>query len=202
MSIVRSTSYDQLEILDSIKKLHCGEFEADISYGKGGFYKGGNSPKLKFDIDPQNSEVIKASSTDLPLEDNSLNSLVFDPPFLTYIKKGRAGNGSMIMANQFSGYWHYSELEQHYKETLIESARVLKKGGVMVFKCQDIIHNHKMHATHINTVNWAVESGFRLLDLFILTAKNRIPVKPHKTTPSKQRHARVHHCYFLVLKRV
>jgi hypothetical protein len=51
-----------------------------------------------------------------------------------------------------------------------------------------------MHATHVNVCNWAEHEGFRLLDLFILPAKSRMP-GPQKGT---QRHARVFHSYFLV----
>ena len=38
------------------------------------------------------------------LDDSTLNSIVFDPPFLTYVRAARKGNGSMIMSNRFSGY--------------------------------------------------------------------------------------------------
>lgn len=67
----------------------------------------------------------------------------------------------------------------------------------MVFKCQDIIHNHRMHCTHYNVIKWAECEGFRLVDLFILTAKSRMP-GPQK---GKQRHARVWHSYFLVFEK-
>jgi len=102
------------------------------------------------------------------------------------------------MSRRFSGYYSYDELSDSYKATLYEAARVLQRGGVLVFKCQDLIHNHRMHATHVNSIRWAEQAGFRLLDIFVLAAKNRMP-SPQKGT---QRHARVHHSYFLVLKKV
>jgi hypothetical protein len=74
---------------------------------------------------------------------------------------------------------------------------VLKKGGKLVFKCQDIIHNHAMHCTHNRVINMAEIEGFRLLDLFILPARSRMP-GPQKGT---QRHARVWHSYFLVFRK-
>lgn len=88
-----------------------------------------------------------------------------------------------------------SDLERHYRGTLQEAYRVLKPRGKMVFKCQDVIHNHRMHCTHLNVLNWA--EGFRLLDMFVLVAKHRMP-GPQK---GQQRHARVWHSYFLVLER-
>lgn len=173
-------------------------FEADISYGNGAFYKDIKQPTYKYDINPQLDGVTEACSTNIPHKDASLSSIVFDPPFLTYVRQGREGNGNMIMAKRFSGYWRYDELETHYKNTLKECGRVLKKDGIIVFKCQDIIHNHKMHCTHANVINWGKESGFELLDLFVLGASHRLPA-PNRQ--GKQKHARVFQSFFLVLQK-
>ena len=201
--MIRSCEYDQNEILSSIMQL-CGieRFDADITYGNGSFYKKIPEPNLKFDIDPQVHGVTEASSVDLPVESSSLHSLVFDPPFMTYVRAGRSGNGNMIMAKRFGGYWRYDELEAHYRATLEESARVLSKKGIMVFKCQDIVHNHKLHPTHIFVTEW-MRDWFRLKDMFVLAAKSRMPI-PQKDGEKKkiQRHARIHHSYFMVLERL
>lgn len=201
MTIVKSVYYDQSEILRGISELYCPNgFECDITYGKGSFYRDIESlkPSIRFDIDPQADDVMKACSTNLPLPNSSFENVVFDPPFLTYVRAGRQGIGDMIMAKQFSGYWRYDELEKHYRDTLKETARILKTGGVLVFKCQDIIHNHKMHCTHANVITWASEHGFCLLDLFVLTAKHRLQSPNRK---GKQKHARIFHSYFLVFRR-
>lgn len=198
--MIPSVSYSQHEILQHICDLNgIEQFDADLSYGNGKFYqKGIKRPEYKFDVDPQLEGVTEASSAELPLADNSIASIVFDPPFLTYVKQAREHNS--IMAKRFGGYWAYSELEDHYRTTLKEAHRVLKKKGLMVFKCQDIIHNHKMHCTHINVVNWA-DGLFRLKDLFILPAKHRMPM-PEGKTKRKQKHARIFHSYFLVLEAI
>ena len=195
-SVVRSVYSSNAEILAGIEHLHCpGGFECDMTYGNGAFWKGRSRPRYCFDITPLHDGVIQADSQNLPLGPESLDNCVFDPPFLTYVKKGREHkDGKVAMSSRFGGYYRYDELEAHYRGTLTEARRVLKTGGVMVFKCQDVIHNHRMHATHINVCNWAEAEGFRLLDLFILTAKSRMP-GPQK---GKQRHARVFHSYFLV----
>lgn len=194
--VVRSVYYTNAEILQAIEKLHCPEgFECDLTYGNGTFWKGRSRPPHCFDITPLYDGVIQADSRLLPLEDSSLKNCVFDPPFLTYVKNGRNHHDNAIMSSRFGGYYRYDELEDHYRGTLSEAWRVLQPGGVMVFKCQDVIHNHKMHATHVNVCNWAEHEGFRLLDLFVLPAKSRMPMP---TKNAKQQHARVFHSYFLV----
>jgi len=209
---IKSVSYDQHEIIKSIMELcKIDRIDCDVTYGNGGFYKEIEKPLFCFDVDPNVIDVadvprdsIKSvcSSGNLPLENESIKSLVFDPPFLTYIRAAREGNGDMVMAKRFGGYWKYDELESHYKKTLKEAHRVLSKKGIMIFKCQDIIHNHKMHCTHLNVVNWCNDM-FRLKDLFILPAKHRMGIPQQKGTAKKQqKHARIYHSYFLVLERL
>lgn len=202
--MIRSVEYNQSDIIKSIMSL-CGieRFDADLTYGNGAFYKDIEKPKYRMDIDEGLGDLTDiCSSVDTPFRDGTLNSLMFDPPFLTYVRAARDGNGNMVMAKRFGGYWRYDELESHYKSTLIESARILNKKGIMVFKCQDIIHNHKMHCTHVNVINWASEN-FRLKDLFILPAKSRMAIPQQKGAAKKQqKHARIFHSYFLVLERL
>ena len=201
--MIKSVCYDQIEILKSIMEL-CGieRFCADVTYGNGKFYGEIEQPIFKGDIAPQVPGVTGCSSSNLPMDTGQIKSLVFDPPFLTYVRAARKGNGNMVMAKRFGGYWRYDELEKHYRETLIEAHRVLDKKGIMVFKCQDIIHNHKMHCTHMNVMEWA--SGlFRLKDLFILPVKHRMPIPQQEGTKKKvQKHARIFHSYFMVLERL
>jgi len=199
--VVRSVYNDQQSILGAIRGLHCPDgFDVDATFGNGSFYKSKEEwPEYRFDLDPNLENCVEASSVNLPLDDESVSSVVFDPPFLTYVRSNRDGNGNMVMSKRFSGYWRYDELEEHYGHSLTEFNRILRKGGVVVFKCQDIIHNHKMHCTHVNVIRWAEERGFRLKDLFVLTAKHRMP-SPNRA--GKQKHARVFHSYFLVLTKV
>jgi hypothetical protein len=197
--VVRSVYESQNEILSGIMRLHCpGGFDADLTFGNGQFWRKIPAPSLRYDITPLHDGVIAADSSHLPLPAAAIRSAVFDPPFLTYVKKGRAHKGGRVaMTARFGGYYTYAELESHYRGTLAECHRVLKPSGKLVFKCQDIVHNHRLHCTHANVIGWAASSGFRLLDLFVLPAKHRMP-GPQKGT---QRHARVFHSYFLVFER-
>ena len=182
-TVIKSLYSNQFEILDAIIKLHVegDTFEVDVTYGNGAFYKKGlPQPTHRFDIDPTLTNTTKTcSSENTGLADASIKSVVFDPPFLTYNRKQRVGNSSMVMAKRFSGYWHVDELIKHYQATLVEAARILKHKGIMVIKCQDIVHNHKLFCTHAHILNWAAPS-FRLKDLFIQAATHRMPAPNRK----------------------
>jgi hypothetical protein len=194
--MIKSINSDQHSILSAILKLNDLErFDADITYGNGSFYKQIERPRYCFDIQPLQKHVVQACASNLPICDSTLKSLVFDPPFLTYIKQGREHNS--IMAKRFSGFWSYKDLEKFYISAIKESHRVLRKKGIFIIKCQDIIHNHKMHCTHANILEWAKDL-FRLKDLFVLTAKSRMGIASHR----KQQHARIFHSYFLVLEKL
>ena len=104
--MIRSVEYNQSDILKSIMTLcNIDKFCADVTYGNGKFYKDIPEPNLRFDISPQVEGVTKCSSDNLPLDPGQLKSLVFDPPFLTYVKAAREHNS--IMAKRFGGYWRY-----------------------------------------------------------------------------------------------
>jgi len=198
--VIKSLYFSNDEILDAIEKLYLPDgFECDVTYGNGSFYKNRNQPKYKFDIDPLFSDVIKCDSGNLDVIDNKFSSIMFDPPFLTYVKNGREHGTTKksIMSSRFGGYWKYDELIVHYSRTIADAYRVLKKDGIFVVKCQDIIHNHSMHCTHQLVLNLAGEIGFDTEDLFILGAKHRIPIGKNK----KQKHARIYHSYFLVFRK-
>ena len=198
MEVIKSVYETNGEILDAIQALHCPSgFECDLTYGHGAFWRDREKPRLRFDITPMVEGVTQACSTMLPLAAGSLSNCVFDPPFLTYVKNGREHNSKVAITSRYGGYYTYAELEDHYRHTISEAYRVLAPRGKLIFKCQDIVHNHKLHATHIRVAQMAEIEGFRLADTFILVAKNRMP-SPQK---GQQRHARIFHSYFLILER-
>ncbi len=199
--VIKTVYNDQYKILESIIKLHMKNetFDIDLTYGNGSFYKKGiPQPKHRIDIDDSLGNLTKiCNSNNTGLMAASMRYAIFDPPFLTWIKKNRTGNSNMIMARRFAGYLKLEELVDHYKTTIEEAARIMQHKGIFVFKCQDIVHNHKLFSTHTEIVKWA-EKYFRLKDMFIQVAKHRLPMPNRKGT---QKHARIFHCYWLVLQR-
>ena len=196
--IAPSVHESQDEILSAIQRLHCPfGYELDATYGNGGFWEKLQRPKLCFDLVPVDPYVKKGDFRKLPLEASSIRSMVLDPPFLTYIKPSKMG----IMNGRFSGYWTYEQLMDDYAAAVGESFRVLKHKGILAFKCQDTVHNHALQLTHGRVWLLAEKLGFKLKDLFVLVATNRLPTRAASHGRQTQRHARVFHCYFLVFQK-
>lgn len=199
--LVKSISYDEQEIIKWILKLHCKHpIELDPTYSKGNFYKGNFSePKFKFDLYPQIEGVIKANAEDLPLEDDSINTIMFDPPFLATTGKSLTVNDDSNKINKrFGVYPNEKSLHQFYINALKEFYRLLKDDGILIFKCQDKISSSKQYLSHVFIINEAEKMGYYCKDLFILLAKNRIVANWQL---KNQKNARKFHSYFLVFQK-
>lgn len=201
--MIQSTSYDQSEIIRNILELHVPshKIDCDPTFSKGVFYKntGIEVPKRCFDINPQLSCVEFGDSRNLPLADASIDCMMFDPPFLATTGKSltesKTGN---IINRRFGVYPSEKELHQFYVDSLFEAHRVLKDGGVLIFKCQDKVSSGKQYMSHVFVHNKAVEVGFYPKDLFVLLSENRLVADWQK---KNQKHSRKYHCYFWVFEK-
>jgi hypothetical protein len=199
---IKSISYNQHQIIKWILQLHCeGDIELDPTYSTGGFYKQGvKEPKYKFDIQPARPGVIAAAAEALPLKDNSIKTMVFDPPFLATKGKSLDAPSDGVQnktVRRFGWYASEKELFAFYKEALIEFKRILEPKGVLIFKCQDKVSGGKQYMSHNYIISCAEELGFYTKDLFVLLSKNRMVPKWQTLN---QQHARKFHSYFLVFE--
>lgn len=165
----------------------------DCTYSKGIFYKSIEEPILKSDIVPLFDDVSKDDSRELKnINDESLTSIVFDPPFL--FRNRKAVNNDK-MCKRFSYFKSYDELIEMYARSLQCFYRKLKKGGYVFFKCQDMTDG-KFYATHKAVIDIAESVGFTLKDIAIKTSKSKLQ------RDAKQQNcvAKVH-SYWIVLKK-
>lgn len=183
------------EILKAISDIHLkGQwFDADITYSKGVFYENIEKPKYMSDLVPLYDYVKQDDSTKLyTYEDNSLKSIVFDPPFL--FRPRKATNNDKICA-RFSYFKSFAELCEMYHKSLVAIKSKLQKGGILAFKCQDMTDG-KFYCTHTEIINYAVSIGYELKDIIIKA-----------TTQKLQREAKQQNCvakvhsYWLILKK-
>ena len=199
--LVKSISYSQEEIIQGILKLHCDTpIELDPPYSTGNFYKGVvEAPKYKFDLYPQTEDTIKSDARDLPLKNESINTIMFDPPFL--VTKGKSlelDNDNNKILKRFGVFPTEKELFQFYVDWLEEFYRILKPNGVLIFKCQDKVSSGKQYFSHNFIMNEAERIGYYIKDIFILLASNRMVPEWQLRN---QKHSRKFHSYFLVFEK-
>lgn len=157
-------------------------------------------PQYKTDLEPQAEGVIQADSRNLPFEDGSMKTIMFDPPFVivgtTY--KDTA-EGSCKIAKRFSGYKNFTELKEHYSSTLQELYRLLENKGIVIIKLQNTISSGKQHMTHYFVCKEALKLGFYIKDEFILLSKSKMTSFGGRW--KQQLNAMKYHSYFLVLQK-
>ena len=201
--MIKTISYSQEEIIKNILKLHSpsGVIDCDTTYSKGNFYNDTDieKPKYKFDIVPQLDEVQYADSRNLPLANESIGCIMFDPPFLATTGKSlTVTNDSNKINKRFGVYPSEKELHQFYIDSMREAYRVLSHNGILIFKCQDKVSSGKQYMSHCFVYNEAIKQGFYPKDLFILLAKNRIVAN---WQVKNQKNARKYHSYFWVFQK-
>lgn len=206
VEIIQSYHYDQGQILLDIMKLYCPQgFELDPTFGRGGFYAGGRIPlpRLFFDLHPRwvgeitsEGELLprKADVRQLPLPDRSVSSAIFDPPWMCHSK---GGSKQSTMGRKYGELPTLRDVRELYREGIAELYRVLRKGGVLVVKCQDTMYGRQNFFLHVDVLHYAEASGFRAVDLFIRLVRSA----PAPWNYQEQQHARKMHSYFWVFKR-
>ena len=199
--MISTISYSQEEIIENILSLHSpnGRIDLDPTYSKGNFYKGSiQQPTYCFDINPKFPYVGQACATKIPLPDEHVDTIMFDPPFLATTGKSlEKKDGNNIIGKRFGVFKNERELHSFYQKTLKEFSRVVRKNGILIFKCQDKVSSGKQYFSHCFIYEIARMYGWYPKDLFILLAKNRIVAKWQRN----QQHARKFHSYFWVFKK-
>lgn len=211
-TIIKNFSYNQKEILYNIMQLHNNgnPYDCDITASSLKFYKGDKNdefyipePKFLFDVYPQLDKVQKITPFNkIPLENNSINSIVIDLPFVilphTCKSVTEPKKGSNIIGSRFSSFYPVAELHENEYWWIKEAYRVLKEGGICVFKMQSTVSGGLEIWSSPFAFMCAQKLGFYVKDEFILGAKSRlISASKYKA----QQHARKYTSTFWVFEK-
>lgn len=191
------------EIFPRILSLYVapGSTVGDITYGKGVFWK--RVPKGVYKLLATDIKT-GVNCRDLPYADNSLDCVVFDPPYMhtpggtahanhqnyeAYYRNNASDNGT-------DKKYHDAVLDLYFQAGR-ESYRVLRKEGIFIVKCGDEVCANQQRLTHVEIVNGFAGLGFITEDLFVVVRKNR----PGVSRILQQAHAKKNHSYFLVFRK-
>jgi len=222
--IVSALVGDNDELFAALMQLHVkpGTLVADVTYGKGVFWKRiepgsydvlASDLKLKVpDRDPRVTYHDGIDCRALPYAAATIGCVVLDPPYMEGFFRPRASqlagggthgsfqdayaNGSTHDAGEGGPKYHDAVVDLYLRAGL-EARRVLVRGGVLIVKCQDEVSSNRQRLTHVELVTAFEDMGFECTDLFVLVRKNAPSVS---RLLEGQVHARKNHSYFLVLK--
>lgn len=198
-NLITTVSDSQSEILQNIAVLHnqSRPFQVDLTWGSGGFWRQGAAaflqPGIRMDLSPDNPATnLQADIRELPFRPGSIQSAVIDLPFI------HAPGKQSVMGQRFSGYPSQKALDELHHLAASECARALAPGGLLVWKCQDIIESSKQVWNHLRVHYHCGQVDLRAEDLFILFRTRSALIGWNQR---KQQHARRTHSYFWVFRK-
>lgn len=183
-----------------------GSVIADVTYGKGVFWRNVDTSKYTFLPSDLKTGV---DARHLPYKSDYLDAAVLDPPYMEGLYRFKndalAGAGTH---EAFRDYYSNSqttddkELKYHdkvldmYLSIGLEVRRCMKDGAIFIVKCQDEVSANRQKLTHVEIIYAYEKMGFYCEDLFVVVRNN----KPSVSRIKKQVHARKNHSYFLVFR--
>lgn len=194
---IESFSFSQDEILQNISLLYLDgkTFDCDLTYSIGNFYKQLAQPELKFDKYPC-SETVRPLECAYRLEEQSLNSVIFDLPFLIQSESNQ--RWGLKIPERFGSFSDEAELLETNRYMLELAYKLLKTNGILVVKTQNTRKYNKLITVHHAIIEHATNTlKFRLIDEFV-----RLHNHVTKNKGFNNLSSRTCHCYFLVFRKV
>jgi transcriptional regulator with XRE-family HTH domain len=178
-----------------------GSIVADVTYGKGVFWK--KVPKDWYQLKATDiNHGVDCRS--LPYQEQTIDCVVLDPPYMH-----TPGGTAHVNHQNYEGYYQNNNTKggsgKKYHEAVLdlyfsaadEAHRVLRENGVFIVKCADEVCANQQRLTHIEITTEFTRKGFIVEDLFVLVRNNR----PGVSRLLRQVHARKNHSYFLVFRK-
>ena len=156
------------ELMENVSRLWIKDDDviADVTFGRGVFWRRLAEPAHCHDL---KSDGVNCCN--LPHEDSSLDCVVLDPPYRPgHGSKGFGGNG-MAKAYQLGKLDTINDVINLYGDAIREAFRVLRAGGRIMVKCQDMSYANRLHLVSLDVLREITETGFEMADQFLLVSK-------------------------------
>jgi hypothetical protein len=170
----------------------------DPTYGYGRFWTLW-TPKnlLTGDLNPLKSPTGEpVDATDLPLPDNSMDAVVLDPPYK--LNGASTAQGPAASDEQYGVDGKYVKWQDRHTlicDMLMEAARVVRKKGYVLLKCQDQVSSGRVRWQTIEFTNFCQNHlGLRLVDWLFLVGQRPQP------SGRNQKHARRNYSSLLIFQ--
>ena len=171
-----------------------GSTIADVTFGKGAFWRNTDMSKytlLASDL-MEGLAPLRVDFRSLSYEAESIDVLVLDPPYMHDTKPRGTNYPSDHYNNNNTSHASVIRL---YAGGILEAARVLKKGGLILVKSQDETEASKQRFSHVELIQLLDMFGFTVIDLFVL-----VQTSPPILQIKEQKSARKNHSYMLIAR--
>lgn len=196
--VYTSIAGDNSDLIKSVSELYLkkGFKIADVTYGKGVFWKKLDMKKYRFF--PSDILTVKKKLRHdfrkLPYKGNQFDVVVLDPPYAH--NPGHMMTDKNYRNRETTKGMYHDDILQLYRDGIIDAYRVLKKEGTLWIKCKDEIESGNQRWSHIELCDIATkELNMVVQDLFVLT-QNSKPAIQHI-----QQHARKNHSYLWIFQK-
>ena len=187
-------------LLSKVAKLYLrpGAKVADVTYGKGVFWRGIDLAGLGVELHRSDVATVPAAPYDfrcLPYADSTFDVVVLDPPYV------HTGARPIPLEANYRNYTTtpshtHADIVELYRQGMSEAFRVLRSGGRTWVKCKDEVESGRQCWTQDELSGLAAGIGFLKRDLFILDfGRTTLP------RGDRQRHAWKTHSYLIVLEK-
>jgi len=215
------SSGSNADLLVDVARLYIpdGALVADVTWGHGIFWQKTDTSRFTLvgsDVAP---EVIRAAHVApdqlalftvpaptffvadcaaLPYRHQSLDVVVLDPPYLHYPGPHLAQDFYNNVATT-QGMSHHRILRDLYCPAILDAARVLKPGGLLLVKGKDEIERGTQCWSRDELPRAATRAGFTEQDMFLYEASRTLTLL-RWSGHAPQRHARKNHSYLFVFR--
>lgn len=135
---------------------------ADITFHEGKMWEMINTDKYEFFKSDKSRKyrVAQMNCRNLRYENDSKDVVVFDPPYVPFVRKNSPGVSGDYNSDETTPNWTPKQIRGLFEAGMKSAYRVLSPGGLLLVKCQDQTVHHKKWQQTREVFDIAIRLGF------------------------------------------